>query len=62
MDIEGSTRLLDRLGDAYGDALDGHRRVLRTVFERHGGIEVGLEGDPFFFAFPSATDGRSSDR
>jgi len=28
-DVEGSTRLLQELGDAYGDALAGHRRVLR---------------------------------
>jgi len=34
---------------------------LRTVFERHGGIEVGLEGDPFFFAFPLG-DRRSLER
>src|SRR5919204_6209739 len=28
-DIEGSTRLLHELGDAYADALAQHRRVLR---------------------------------
>jgi class 3 adenylate cyclase len=55
-DIEGSTRLLERLGDAYADALAGHRRVLREAFERHHGVEVDAEGDAFFVAFPSASD------
>ena len=36
-DIEGSTRLLHKLGDAYADALAEHRRVLREAFARHGG-------------------------
>ena len=54
-DIEGSTRLLERLGDAYVDTLAEHRRALREVFERHGGVEVGTEGDSFFVVFPSAT-------
>jgi class 3 adenylate cyclase len=37
-DIEGSTRLLRELGDAYADALAEHRRILRDAFRRHGGI------------------------
>jgi class 3 adenylate cyclase len=45
-DIEGSTRLLERLGtDRYAEALDLHRRLLREAFERHGGYEVDYEGD-----------------
>ena len=45
-DIEGSTRLLQRLGrDRYAEALDLHRRLLRDAFERHGGYEVDNEGD-----------------
>jgi predicted ATPase len=55
-DIEGSTRLLHELGDAYADALAGHRRVLREAFARHGGVEVDTQGDAFFAAFPRATD------
>ena len=51
-DIEGSTRLLNRLGTArYGAALDLHRRLLRASFERHNGYEVDHEGDAFFVAF-----------
>jgi class 3 adenylate cyclase len=41
-DVEGSTRLLHELGDAYADVLGEHRRVLRECFDRHGGVEVGL--------------------
>jgi class 3 adenylate cyclase len=53
-DIEGSTRLLQRAGDAYADLLEDHRRLLRAAFERHGGYEVDTEGDAFFVAFSSA--------
>jgi predicted ATPase len=55
-DIEGSTRLLQELGDGYADALAQHRRLLRAVFERHGGVEVDTQGDSFFVAFASARD------
>src|SRR3954467_13447739 len=55
-DIEGSTKLLHELGDAYADALAEHRRVLPGAFERHGGVEVDTQGDAFFVAFPRATD------
>jgi predicted ATPase len=56
-DIEGSTRLLERLGPhRYGEALELHRRLLRDAFERHGGYEVDYEGDAFFVAFGLAVD------
>ena len=54
-DVEGSTKLLHALGDAYGGALREHRRVLRAVFGRHGGVEVDTQGDAFFVAFPTAS-------
>jgi len=54
-DVEGSTRLLDELGaEEYGNALAGHRGVLRKAFGRHGGVEVDTQGDAFFVAFPTA--------
>src|SRR3954454_12260119 len=53
-DIEGSTKLLHELGDAYADALAEHRRALRDAFERHGGVEVDTQGDAFFVAFARA--------
>jgi len=55
-DIEGSTRLLQELGDGYAEALAEHRRLLRQAFERHGGVEVDTQGDAFFVAFARATD------
>jgi predicted ATPase/class 3 adenylate cyclase len=54
-DIEGSTRLLDTLGEGYADVLRRHRQALRTAFAEHGGVERGTEGDSFFVAFPDAT-------
>ena len=55
-DMEGSTRLLGRLGDQYGELLSGQRGVLRTAFSRHHGTELGTEGDSFFLVFASAVD------
>ncbi|HEY8121861.1 MAG TPA: tetratricopeptide repeat protein [Myxococcota bacterium] len=53
-DIEGSTRLLHRLGDRYGETLGMHRDLMRAAFLRHGGAEVDTQGDAFFVAFPDA--------
>jgi predicted ATPase/class 3 adenylate cyclase len=55
-DVEGSTRLLQELGDEYADVLADHRRALREEFARHGGVEIGTEGDSFFVAFAKASD------
>jgi predicted ATPase/class 3 adenylate cyclase len=56
-DVEGSTRLLARLGSKrYAWVLEEHRRLLRDAFARHGGYEVGTEGDSFFVAFAGADD------
>ena len=55
-DMEGSTRLLARLGDSYGDLLSAQRRLLRDAFSAHQGTEMGTEGDSFFVVFSSAAD------
>ena len=55
-DVEGSTRLLQELGDGYGDALHEHRRRLRAAFAAHDGVEVDTQGDAFFVAFTRASD------
>src|SRR5262249_36133947 len=55
-DVEGSTRLLQELGDEYARVLEEHRRVLRDAFARHGGVEVDTFGDAFFVAFTKASD------
>ncbi len=54
-DIEGSTRLLQQLGDSYADVLDHHRTIVRDVVARLGGLEFGTEGDAFFLVFSSAS-------
>ncbi len=56
-DIEGSTRLLQELGDAYAQVVADHRRLLRDVFQAAGGSEVDTQGDAFFYSFPRARDG-----
>ena len=55
-DIEGSTRLLDRVGDRYGSLLAAHHAAIRTAIATHGGTELKTEGDAFFVVFPSAGD------
>jgi predicted ATPase/class 3 adenylate cyclase/Flp pilus assembly protein TadD len=55
-DIEGSTRLLQELGDEYASLIADHNQLLREIFERHNGNIRGTEGDSFFVAFSSAVD------
>jgi class 3 adenylate cyclase/DNA-binding CsgD family transcriptional regulator len=55
-DIEGSTRLLERLGpDVYGDALQTHREVLRRAVNEAGGVEIDSQGDSLFAVFAGAS-------
>jgi class 3 adenylate cyclase len=55
-DIEDSTELLKRLGDAYADVLTGHRHIVRAAFGARDGVEIDTQGDAFFFVFPRAKD------
>jgi predicted ATPase/class 3 adenylate cyclase len=50
-DIEGSTRLLIRLGDRYANVLEDHHRLVEGEIVRFGGRVAGIEGDSFFVAF-----------
>jgi predicted ATPase len=60
-DVEGSTRLLEEIGDeAYEQALSVHRRIVRAACQAHDGVEVDTQGDAFFFAFSSATAAASA--
>jgi class 3 adenylate cyclase len=55
-DIEGSTTLLQRLGDRrYAEILEEHRRLLRAAFEEGHGQEVDTQGDAFLVAFHRAS-------
>jgi len=55
-DIEGSTRLLQRLGEGYDDVLERQRELIRQSCDAHGGVEFGTEGDAHFLVFGSAVD------
>jgi len=55
-DVEGSTALLDRLGDAYATLLADMRRHMRTATRRAGGREVDARADEYFAAFVHARD------
>ncbi|MDR7418391.1 MAG: adenylate/guanylate cyclase domain-containing protein [Armatimonadota bacterium] len=55
-DIEGSTALLHRLGDRYGDLLNQVRRIIRAAVSRAGGREIDARADEFFAVFERAAD------
>jgi predicted ATPase/class 3 adenylate cyclase len=55
-DIEGSTQLLKRLGDAYGELLEKHAVLVRSAIAKHRGVELSTEGDSFFVVFRTASD------
>ncbi|MDP8959411.1 MAG: adenylate/guanylate cyclase domain-containing protein [Actinomycetota bacterium] len=60
-DIEGSTRLLQRLGQGpYRVALEHHGAILREAISEGGGLEVSTEGDSFFAVFTSAAGALSA--
>ncbi|MGA2531285.1 MAG: adenylate/guanylate cyclase domain-containing protein, partial [Acidimicrobiales bacterium] len=52
-DIEGSTDLLTRLGDAYAELLTNHHQIIRASLVAHGGDEIDTAGDGFFAVFSS---------
>ncbi|HEY5639944.1 MAG TPA: adenylate/guanylate cyclase domain-containing protein [Dehalococcoidia bacterium] len=55
-DVEGSTALTDRLGDAKArDLLREHERITREALRGHGGSEVKTMGDGFMASFGTAT-------
>jgi class 3 adenylate cyclase len=55
-DIEGSTRLLQQLGDDYAEVVREHRRIVRETLGAAGGTEIDTQGDAFFFSFTRARD------
>src|SRR5947207_2111501 len=59
-DIEGSTLLLQHVGEQYSRVLAQCRQVLRTAFQQFHGHEVDTQGDALFFAFARATDAVSA--
>jgi predicted ATPase/class 3 adenylate cyclase len=55
-DMEGSTRLLQQVGERYASVLADCRHLLRSAFAQHHGHEVDTQGDAFFVVFARATD------
>ena len=54
-DIEGSTRLVQALGDAYVAVLSRHRQLIDAAVTEHGGRVFGDEGDALFATFGAAS-------
>src|SRR5437763_15228833 len=59
-DIEGSTLLLQHVGEQYSHVLAQCRQLLHAAFQRFHGHEVDTQGDAFFFPFARATDAFSA--
>jgi predicted ATPase/class 3 adenylate cyclase len=55
-DIEGSTHLLQKLGERYAELLHECRTLLRTAFSAYHGYEVDTQGDAMFAVFARASD------
>lgn len=55
-DLEGSTPLLQQLGEHYAGVLAECRQLLRNAFAQWHGQEVDIQGDAFFVVFARATD------
>jgi hypothetical protein len=54
-DIESSTELARKLGDArWFSLLEAHNDIVRRHVATHGGVEVKAQGDGFMLAFTSA--------
>jgi DNA-binding NarL/FixJ family response regulator/class 3 adenylate cyclase len=59
-DIESSTRLVRELGDAYADALEQHRALLREAAAAAGGREIDCRGDEVSLVFTEASSAVSA--
>jgi predicted ATPase/class 3 adenylate cyclase len=55
-DIEGSTRLVGLLGDAFPELLNDHFALLDKAVNDNGGTLVSSEGDSLFAVFPSTRE------
>jgi predicted ATPase/class 3 adenylate cyclase len=53
-DIEGSTTLLERLGDGYATLIADHHGIVDGAGSRHGGTRIDAAGDGLFYSFSTA--------
>jgi class 3 adenylate cyclase len=56
-DVEGSTALVQQLGDRYGRLITGVRALLGDAVTEAGGYVVDSRADDFFAAFATPRDG-----
>lgn len=57
VDLVGSTRLSESLGDQeWSGMIAAFRRIVRDVVDEHEGAEVGTQGDGSLLRFPSPAD------
>jgi class 3 adenylate cyclase len=55
-DVEGSTALTQRLGDAEArEVLRAHERIVRDALQAYGALDIKALGDGFMASFSSAT-------
>ena len=55
-DIEGSTRLVQALGDDWVPVLEAHNSLIDEAITGNNGVVVKTEGDSFFAVFAGAVD------
>jgi DNA-binding SARP family transcriptional activator/class 3 adenylate cyclase len=55
-DVEGSTRLLQQLGERYAEVSATQQRIVRGAVQAAHGREIDTQGDGSFFAFHRAKD------
>src|SRR5262249_37799255 len=55
-DVEGSTGLLDALGDQWPEALEAQHAAIGSVARSWNGVELGTDGDAVKLAFARASD------
>ena len=59
-DIEGSTQLLQQLGERYAHIQAAYRHLLSSACQHWNGYEVDAQGDAYFAVFSRATDAISA--
>src|SRR5436309_15506257 len=53
-DIEGSTRIVQQLGDRYAAVLEEHRRAVRAALAAGGGAAIDCRGAEVYVRVPDA--------
>ncbi len=60
-DLSDSTGLAESMGDeAWSNVLSVHRRIVRSCVRKHGGDEIGTQGDGFLVRYESPAEAVAS--